>query len=60
MKKIILNRLDEAILIVLYENHPLGLTPEEIEKAIDEKKLLDMTDKEFEEYKKNIILAKNN
>jgi hypothetical protein len=55
-----LNRLELAILAVLFETHPLGLTEEEIMQRIEEKGLLEMTDEEFNNYRHNSIKAKQN
>jgi hypothetical protein len=55
-----LSRMENAILIVLYEKHPIGMSEEEIMDIIAERNLLNMTDEEFKSYKQDIIKAKRN
>ena len=58
MKK--LNREEEAVLVVLYEVYPLGLSEEEIDLKIKERGLIEMTKKEFTKYARKITSAKKN
>jgi hypothetical protein len=60
MKDIEFNRIEKAILCVLYEIHPLGMDTEQVFEIIEERGLLDMTDEEFNTYANNIIIAKEN
>ncbi len=55
-----LDRMEMAILCVLYEVYPQGLSQEEVMKRIFEKGLLEMTDEEFEQYRAEIVIAKRN
>lgn len=55
-----LGRMANAILIVLYENHPIPMSEDKIIKIITERNLLAMTDEEFNKYKTDIIKAKRN
>lgn len=53
-------RMKDAILIVLYEVHPMPLHQDEIIKRIKERGLMEMSDKEFELYRKDIVKSKIN
>ena len=55
-----MKRMEASILLVLYENYPIGIPKDEIMKKILEKGLLDMTDQEFEAYKQVVIDSKEN
>jgi hypothetical protein len=55
-----LGRMEHAILIVLFERHPIPMTEEEILGIIAERGLMEMSDEEFKTYKQNIIKAKKN
>ena len=55
-----LGRMELSILIVLYEKHPIPMTESEILSVIAERQLMEMTDEEFEQYRKNIVIAKKN
>ncbi len=55
-----LNRYEEAILLVLYETHPLPLLKDEIIKRIEERGLIEMTDNEFREYARKLRATKDN
>jgi hypothetical protein len=60
MKEIVFNRMELAILTVLIETYPLGLSEEEIFNRIEERGLLKMSDDEFAEYTHQIIESKQN
>jgi len=53
-------RLEEAILIVLYEVYPLALTQAEIISRIEERGLDKMSVEEFAKYKKGIFDSRVN
>jgi hypothetical protein len=53
-----LDRAKEAILFVLYMNHPNSMKKKDVEAKILADGLLKMSDKEFEEYKRNFKLRK--
>ena len=55
-----LSRYEEAILLVLYEAHPIPIHRAEIMKKINEKGLLKMSKEEFEIYAKNLKSIKKN
>ena len=55
-----LSRYEEAILLVLYEAHPIPIQQAEIIRKISEKGLLKMSEKEFEKYKEDLKLIKKN
>lgn len=55
-----LDRAKEAILFVLYMNHPNTMKKKDVEAKILEDGLLKMSDKEFEQYKKNFEITKVN
>jgi hypothetical protein len=55
-----LSRYEEAILLVLYEAHPIPIHRAEIMKKINEKGLLKMSKEEFEKYKEIAKLSKKN
>jgi hypothetical protein len=55
-----LDRAKEAILFVLYMNHPNPMKKEDIEAKILVDGLLKMSDKEFELYKRKFELTKLN
>jgi hypothetical protein len=55
-----LDRAKEAILFVLYMNHPNTMKKKDVEAKISTDGLLKMSDKEFEEYKRNFELTKMN
>jgi len=55
-----LGRMEHAILIVLFEKHPIPMAEEEILTIIAERGLMEMSDEEFKTYKQNIIKAKKN
>jgi hypothetical protein len=55
-----LGRMEHAILVVLFEKHPIPMSEDEILTIIAERGLLEMTDEEFKTYKQNIIKAKKN
>jgi hypothetical protein len=55
-----LNRMEHAILIVLYENHPIPMSQEQIMNIIAERNLLDMSESDFMKYKRDIIKSKKN
>ena len=48
-------RMKDAILIILYEQHPIPMTQIEIIQKIEERGLLEMSDEEFKTYRKNIV-----
>jgi len=54
-ENIILDRLDKSILMVLYKNHPIAMTQEEIGEAIEAEGLLFMSDEAFEKYRKDLV-----
>ncbi len=54
------DRMKNAILIVLFEKHPIPMSKDEILAVITEKGLLEMTDDGFNTYRQNIIKAKKN
>jgi hypothetical protein len=58
--KLELNRLDEAILSVLYEVYPLELTETEIMMKIIEKDLLHMSEEEFIKYRRQLVQSREN
>ena len=53
-------RMADSILIVLYEQHPIPMTQDEIIHKIAEKGLLEMSDEDFKKYRENIINSKRN
>jgi len=53
-------RMKDAILIILYEQHPIPMSQTEIIQKIEEKGLLEMSDEEFKTYRKNIVNSKKN
>jgi hypothetical protein len=53
-------RMADSILLVLYEVYPMSLHEDEIIKRIEEKELLEMSDEEFETYRKNAVNSKRN
>ena len=55
-----LPRMQEAIMIVLYEQHPMPMMPNHILDVIEERGLLYMSDEQFENYRKEIIKSKEN
>jgi hypothetical protein len=55
-----LSRDEESVLLVLYEVHPLALSEKEIIQKIEEKGLLEMSEKEFKAYAKSLYALKNN
>ena len=55
-----LSRYEEAILLVLYEAHPIPIHRAEIMKKINQKGLLKMSKEEFEIYAKNLKSIKKN
>jgi hypothetical protein len=55
-----LDRMAMSVLLVLFENYPLGISEKEIITKITEKGLLEMTDEEFNQYKKEVALIKEN
>ena len=55
-----LSRYEEAILLVLYEAHPIPIHRAEIMKKINQKGLLKMSKEEFEKYKEIAKLSKKN
>jgi hypothetical protein len=55
-----LDRAKEAILFVLYMNHPNTMKKRDVEAKILADGLLKMSDKEFDEYKRKFELTKLN
>jgi len=55
-----LDRMAMSVLLILIENYPLGVSEKEIIAKITEKGLLEMTDEEFDQYKKEVALTKEN
>ena len=55
-----LSRYEEAILLVLYEAHPIPIHQAEIMKKINQKGLLKMSKEEFEIYKETVKSIKKN
>jgi hypothetical protein len=55
-----LDRMEMAIISVLYEVYPQGLSQEEIMNRIFDKGLLDMTDEEFNQYRTELVISKRN
>ena len=55
-----LSRYEQAILLVLYEAHPIPIHRAEIMKKINQKGLLKMSKEEFEIYAKNLKSIKKN
>src|ERR1035437_672676 len=55
-----LSRYEEAILLILYEAHPIPIHRAEIMKKINEKGLLKMSKEEFEIYVKELKSVKKN
>jgi hypothetical protein len=55
-----LSRYEQAILLVLYEAHPIPIHRAEIMKKINQQGLLKMSKEEFEKYKEIVKLSKKN
>ena len=55
-----LDRMAMSVLLILIENYPLGVSEKEIIAKITEKGLLEMTDEDFDQYKKEVALTKEN
>ena len=55
-----LSRYEEAILLVLYEAHPIPIHMSEIIKKINEKRLLRMSDETFKKYARMLRASKVN
>ena len=55
-----LSRYEEAILLVLYEAHPIPIHRAEIMKKINEKGLLKMSKEDFEKHKETVKSIKKN
>jgi hypothetical protein len=53
-------RMQNAIMMVLYENHPMPMSKNAIQKIIAQRNLLHMSDEEFKKYKQDIIKSKKN
>ena len=60
MADIKFDRMEESILLVLFEVYPLGLNKEEIMNKIIQYGLLEMSDEEFKKFKKNLVATKTN
>jgi hypothetical protein len=55
-----LSRYEEAILLVIFESEPISIFKSEIMKKINEKGLLQMSNKEFKKYKEIVKSVKKN
>ena len=60
IENIKLSRYEQAILLVIFESDPIPIFKSEIMKKINEKGLLQMSDKEFKKYARNLKASKVN